>query len=155
MIFDANVAVDQGLLPMEFYDANGRVIKRKIKRCDTEAGWVESLVKMPNGCWKVDYPEGVVATRIETFPAPLTYKANVPQDELFKEDELWDLTGGPPLEQPQIFHTVFTGLMVLLVIAIPIGAIIIMDSLTYGKPPGLFKNDTWQFIRTIWIGDNK
>ncbi len=28
--------------------------------------------------------------------------------------------------------------------------VIAMDSLTYGKPPGLFKNDVWQFIRQLW-----
>ena len=42
--------------------------------------------------------------------------------------------------------------VMLVLIGIPVLAVIVMDLLTYGDPPGLFKNDTWQAIRSLWAG---
>ena len=42
--------------------------------------------------------------------------------------------------------------VLLIVLGIPVLAVIVMDLLTYGDPPGLFKNDTWQAIRSLWAG---
>ena len=44
-------------------------------------------------------------------------------------------------------------LVMLVLIGVPVLAVIAMDCLTYGDPPGLFKNETWQAIRTLWADD--
>lgn len=41
------------------------------------------------------------------------------------------------------------GCLILLLILLAL-AIITMDCLTYGNPPGLFKNETWQWLRRLW-----
>lgn len=40
--------------------------------------------------------------------------------------------------------------LLMIPVAVVALAVVVIDSLTYGTPPGLFKNDVWQFIRGLW-----
>jgi hypothetical protein len=46
--------------------------------------------------------------------------------------------------------TLLALLFIVFGLALPAGAIVMMDCLTYGHPPGLFKNAFWQWLRRLW-----
>jgi len=81
--------LDQGHTPLNVYDANGMVIRRKITRFDVDTGEVESFVLNPDGSYKMDGES--LTRRIETYPDPLTWKTVTIESTLSFRP--WDLDG--------------------------------------------------------------
>jgi hypothetical protein len=63
------------LLPLDVYDASGTRIDRKIKRFDCATGEVESCVLDSAGLLCYSWVEDCIATEIERFLAPLTWRS--------------------------------------------------------------------------------
>lgn len=92
MRYTARDMIDKGMTPLDVYDANGMRICRKITMFDMETGEVESFVCGPNGRILLN-EDGEGERRLETYPAPLTWKTISTSEMERSRSELWDLRG--------------------------------------------------------------
>lgn len=92
--YTAQSMCDQGLIPLDVYDANGMIINRKITAFDTDTGEVESFIcDSVTGSVIIDGQAGEALKRTEKYPAPLTWKRIDAESLPRRKTELWDLQG--------------------------------------------------------------
>lgn len=94
--YTAQSMCDQGLIPLDVYDANGMIINRKITAFDTDTGEVESFIVNPDGSFQFlvdDDNSSPVRKRLERYAAPLTWKQIDVESLPRRKTELWDLQG--------------------------------------------------------------
>lgn len=80
-------------VPLDVYDANGMVIRRKITGFDPETGKVESFVCTTAGVLVKEPEGGEFKRRLEAYPAPLTWRkiSHVEADQAKRL--YWDFQG--------------------------------------------------------------
>lgn len=79
------------MIPIDIFDANGRRIDRQIRAFNTETGEVLSTILDTNGVSTLDRMKECLATRIETYPKPLTMVRINYED--CKNRRYWDMDG--------------------------------------------------------------
>jgi hypothetical protein len=87
----ANDMYCQGMLPLDVYDANGVRIRRAITGFNAETGLVESQQLDGNG--RPIIQQGEVRKRVETYPAPLTWRKISTEDRDASKRTYLDLEG--------------------------------------------------------------
>jgi hypothetical protein len=81
----------RGACPLDVYDANGMPVLRSITAFDAEAGEVESEVWDLAG--NVVTEGGRISTRVEKYPAPLSWRKISSEQAVRRRKEYWDLRG--------------------------------------------------------------
>lgn len=78
--------------PFDLFDANGLCIYRAVRSFNVQTGEVESFACDSNGSFRYTV-SGCAITRVEYFPAPLSWRKISEFEAKASQARLWDLQG--------------------------------------------------------------